>query len=98
MVENKNKIETIVADLWKNPTDKTWEKFASELKKDKKIKYYKTIYTTGKIKRFQDLKQSYAILYDTKYKVVTKVPLFMKRKEGLTGATIYLMGLSVLNG
>jgi len=89
----KNNIAKIAEQLWKDPNEKNWEAFTRALKKSQ-IKYYQTVYINDKIRRLRDLKQSYAELYDGKYRVVTKVPVYKKAsKGGIEGATIYLMGL-----
>ncbi len=87
------KFEEMVTALNNNPSKANWEKFAKELKKSN-IKYYRTVYINGKIKKIQDLKKSYAILYDAKYKIVTKVPVYKNVSKGeIEGALAYLMGL-----
>ncbi len=87
------KFDDMVTALNKNPTKATWEAFAKELKKSN-IKYYRTMYINGKIKKVQDLKKSYAVLYDAKYKIVTKVPVYKTTSKGeIEGALEYLMGL-----
>ena len=97
MAENK-KIISIVEKLWKEPVEKNWKIFASLLKKSG-IKYYRVNFQNeGKLNKVQDLAKSFVELYDAKYKLVTKVPIFMKDGKKLTGATIYLMGLQVVNG
>jgi len=91
------KFDNIVATLTKNPSKANWENFAKELKKSK-AKYYKTVYINGKIKKVQDLKKSYVILYDAKYKIITKVPVYKNTSKGeIEGALSYLMGLQNAN-
>jgi hypothetical protein len=93
MTTSKNGFDAAVSQLWKDPSEKNWVAFSKALK-DSKIRYYKTFYVNDKIKRLKDLKESYAVLYDGKYKVVTKVPVYKKAsKNSIEGAMIYLMGL-----
>lgn len=93
----KNKIDAIAAALWKAPSEKNWRAFASALKKSN-IKYYKIIFANeGKLNKMQDITKSVAELYDAKYKLVTKVPIFKNEGKRTRGATIYLIGLQVSN-
>lgn len=87
------KFEEAVAALNRDPTEANWEAFARALK-NSRIKYYRTIYINDKIHRLKDLKQSYVVLHDDKYRVITKVPVYKKSSNrSIEGATIYLMGL-----
>ncbi len=71
--------------------------FSESLKKSG-IKYYKIIFANGgKLNRMQDITKSVAKLYDSRYNLVTKVPLFVRNGKEIAGATIYLVGLSVCN-
>src|SRR5271155_3747807 len=97
MVESK-KITNIVEKLWKEPVEKNWKAFASSLKKSGIKNYRVNFQNEGKLNKVQDLAKSFVELYDAKYKLVAKVPVFMKNGKKLTGATIYLMGLQVVNG
>jgi hypothetical protein len=92
----KNGIQEISDELWENPEEKNWKLLSASLKKSG-IAYYRTVYNKGKLKNTQDLKKSYAELYDSKAKLVTKVPLFMKKGKEMRGATIYLKGLQINN-
>ncbi len=93
-----HKIADIAVKLWKEPSKRNWETFARALG-ESPITYYKIVFANeGKLNKMQDLTKSYAELYDAKHKVVTKVPIFMKNgKKIVRGATIYLIGLQVLN-
>lgn len=87
------KFEQIVADLNRNPSEENWKEFAKALK-NSGIKYYTTVYANDKINRLKDLKESYVVLRDGRYKVVTKVPVYKKNsKGGIEGALEHLMGL-----
>ncbi len=91
------KINGIVSQLWKEPNEKNWVSFSKALK-GSGIKYYKVIFANaGKLNKMQDLAKSYVELYDAKYRLVNKVPLFMKTGKKIDGATIYLKGLQVSN-
>ena len=78
--------------LWKNPNNANWKKLSSSLPKSG-IKYYKVFYEKGKLSKTEDLRDSYIELYDSKEKVVIKVPVYEKKAKGIRGATIYLVGL-----
>ncbi|MGI0141462.1 MAG: hypothetical protein ACREBF_02310 [Candidatus Micrarchaeales archaeon] len=90
-------IKQIAQMLWKNQGEANWEALAKSLKKGN-VKYYKVFFEKkSKLNKIEDLRKSYAELYDSKYKTVSKIPIFKKGKQGMEGATIYLKGLSVNN-
>ncbi|MGC8680414.1 MAG: hypothetical protein ACP5T6_03955, partial [Candidatus Micrarchaeia archaeon] len=60
--------------------------------KKSKAKYYKVVYTKS-LGSKEDLRKSYAELYDSKYKLIAKIPIFKEVKGGVEGATINLEGL-----
>ena len=93
----KNSIDTIGNELWKDPSDKNWQRLSDLLRRGS-IAYYKTVFGKGKLMNTQDLKNSYVELYDKKGALVTKVPIFKKNGKNLRGATIYLKGLLIKNG
>ncbi len=91
------KISDIADALWKEPSEKNWKSFAATLGKSS-VRYYKVIFANeGKLNKMQDLTKSFAELYDSKYKLVTKVPIFKKEGKKVRGSTIYLTGLQVSN-
>ncbi len=85
----------IVSVLEKEPSNANWNKFAKALRKSG-AKYYRIVYEHGSLKNSEDLRKSYAELYDSKKRLVAKVPIFMKGADGTEGATIYLKGLENL--
>lgn len=87
------KIMKIVEMLNNDPSEKNWELFEKELPKSG-IKYYRVVYTS--LKNKDDLRRSYAELFDAKGKLVGRVPIFKKGKK-IEGATIYLKGLLNIN-
>lgn len=95
-MSGEKKIEEIAAVLWKDPSEKNWELFAKSWRKSG-VKYYMARFEKGKLKRMQDLRQSYVQLYDAKFKPVTRIPIFMNKNKKIIGATIYLKGLLVAN-
>ncbi|MGC8710047.1 MAG: hypothetical protein ACP5RF_00315 [Candidatus Micrarchaeia archaeon] len=92
----KNDITGAAELLYKDPSEKNWDKFASMLKKAN-IKYYRVIYQKGSLKNVEDLTKSYAELYDARENPVVRIPIFKKGAKGVEGATIYLKGLLNLN-
>jgi hypothetical protein len=89
-----DKIIDLAGKLWREPSKKNWESFAKSVGKSP-VEYYKIVFANeGKLNRMQDLTKSFAELYDTKHKLVTKVPIFMKNGKKVDGATIYLVGLT----
>ena len=92
-MKKTSKFEDILAKLNKDPSIANWETFAKELKKGN-VRYYRPVYINDKIDRLKDLKDSYIVLHDAKYKVVGRVPVYKKLpKGGIEGALAYLAGL-----
>jgi hypothetical protein len=97
MVGKSDKIKKIAEGLWDEPSEKNWKAFSSALR-GSGISYYRVKFQNGgKLNRIQDLAKSFAELYDAKYKLVTKVPIFKKEGKSMRGATIYLIDLKVYN-
>ncbi|MEM3212309.1 MAG: hypothetical protein QW091_02350 [Candidatus Micrarchaeaceae archaeon] len=90
-----NKLLEAAAALNNNPSEANWKAFSSALKKSK-ARFYKITYERGAFKEAEDLKKSYAEIYDSKKKRIAKVPIFKKTKKAIEGATIYLKGLDNL--
>ena len=94
---SNSKIQGAAGALWKEQNEKNWKNLAGALK-NSSVMYYKVVFANeGKLNKMQDLTKSFANLYDAKYKLVAKVPIFMTTKNKVRGATIYLTGLQVLN-
>ena len=92
-MQKNSKFEKILAELNGNPSIANWEAFSKALKKSN-VKYYRPIYINDKINRLKDLKDSYVVLHDAKYKVVGRVPVYKKLPSGgIEGALAYLAGL-----
>ncbi len=91
-----SQFEKIVEELNKNPVRENWEKFQSLLPKSK-AKYYKTFYVDGKLRGVQDLTKSYVEIYDSSQKPIARIPIFVKDKKKIEGATYYLKGLLNVN-
>ncbi|MDE1846120.1 MAG: hypothetical protein KGH53_02475 [Candidatus Micrarchaeota archaeon] len=97
MKDSKQNFNEIAQRLWKDQSEDNWKELAASLKKDN-VKYYKVFFEKkSKLNKIEDLRKSYAQLYDSKYRSVAKVPIFKKGKNGMEGATIYLKGLMVNN-
>ena len=60
--------------LWKKQSKENWENFSSALKSST-AKYYKIVFEKGKINKEQDLRKSYAEIYDVKEKLLLKIKL-----------------------
>lgn len=83
--------------LFEEESEANWKKFAAALKRSD-ARYYKVVFEKGKLDNEEDLRSSYAELYDEREGLITKVPIFKKLdKNRIEGATIYLKGLVVLN-
>ncbi len=87
----------IAEDLRKDPSERNWKRFGSALKKSEVV-YYKIFFGRGKLNKTQDLRKSYAELYDKRRKAITQIPVFMREGKKIDGATIFLVGLLILNG
>ena len=94
-MKNEN-FREIAEKLWKDQSDKNWNEFAKSLKKGN-AKYYKVFFEKNKLKKVEDLKTSFAEIYDAKYRPLTRVPVFKGKGKNMEGATIYLKGLQVNN-
>jgi hypothetical protein len=87
----KNGDSTIVEELNANPDRNNWEKFRKYLLRSK-AKYYKVFYPK-KLKSKKELLYAYAVIYDSKYRQMFKIPVYMKEKGSVHGATIYFKEL-----
>lgn len=90
-------IANIADELREDPSEKNWKRLSSALKKSR-VSYYKVFFGKGKLSKTQDLRKSYVELYDKKKEMVAQIPIFMSRGREISGATIYLKGLMILNG
>ncbi|MCL4383328.1 MAG: hypothetical protein M1168_02365 [Candidatus Marsarchaeota archaeon] len=89
----KKNINNDIEELNKNPTIENWDKLQNIIK-IKKIKYYKIIYP-DELKGKNNLIKAYAILYDSYFKAVFKVPVISNNRGKIEGATIFLKGLTL---
>jgi len=89
--KNKTDLENEAKILWEDPSEENWNKFREILKRSKakyyRVKYEKSLGTT------EDLRKSYAEIFDSKYNIIAKVPIFKKVGSKIEGATINLEGL-----
>ncbi|MCL5433697.1 MAG: hypothetical protein M1538_01820 [Candidatus Marsarchaeota archaeon] len=90
-MSTNDELNKIAEELWKSPSEDNWSKFRETVKKSK-AKYYKVIYTKS-LGSKEDLRKSYAELYDSKFKFITKIPIFKEVNGKVEGATINLEGL-----
>jgi hypothetical protein len=91
----KNNLDNAINLLNSDPNENNWKAF-SNVRKKNDVKYYKIVYS-GKLHGISGLKTSYAELYNSRYKLIGKVPIMIKNGKEISGATIYLKGLSILN-
>ena len=83
--------------MFKEPSEKNWQAFAEALPKSG-LKYYRVVFQKDqKLKKAEDLTESYAELYDAKEKLVLKIPIFKKEGKKIEGATYYMKGLLTIN-
>ncbi|MEM3839293.1 MAG: hypothetical protein QXF01_01800 [Candidatus Micrarchaeaceae archaeon] len=86
----------VAAKLLEDPSEKNWKEFSSALKRSK-AKFYNIVFAKGKLSKKDDLREAFAEIYDSKERLLAKVPIFMKKGGGIEGTTIYLRGLLSLN-
>ncbi len=91
-IANNNALKDMADRLWKEPTTRNWEAFRKVLIKSN-AKYYRPIFANGKVRKLDDLKKSWVILYDRQRKIITKVPVYRRIPSGIEGALIYLRGM-----
>ncbi len=91
--KNINKTDIEIEELNKNPCIENWNKLQNIIKK-KKIKYYKIFYP-NELKGKNNLTKSYAVLYDSYFKVMFRVPIIIINKKKIEGAIIFLKDLSL---
>ncbi|MGI0141965.1 MAG: hypothetical protein ACREBF_04960 [Candidatus Micrarchaeales archaeon] len=96
MATNDSALKVVSEKLWKEQSEKNWADFAKALKKSS-AKRYRVVYEPGHLKTLQDLKKSYAELYDNKHKLIAKVPIFKMIGTKMRGTTIYLKDLLIIN-
>ncbi|MDE1846935.1 MAG: hypothetical protein KGH52_02645 [Candidatus Micrarchaeota archaeon] len=83
--------------LWKDQSDKNWGAFSGTIKKSN-ARYYRVFFEKeAKLKKTEDLRKSFAEIYDAKYRPIARVPIFKGKGKNIEGATIYLKGLQVNN-
>ena len=92
-IDKKNKIDEIVRVLNENPNITNWTKFSAELK-NSKAKHYKIFYPEG-LEGKNNLTKAYAVLYDSQFKVLFKIPIISINNKEINGATIYLKELTL---
>ena len=81
-----------VVDQLSSHQDKAhWEAFRKYLLKSK-AKYYK-VFFPKKIKSKQDMREAYAVIYDSKYVPMFRIPITMTVGGKMQGATIYFKEL-----
>ena len=86
-------VKEVMLELGKQPTEKNWKAFSLKLHRSS-IRYYRIIFTgKGGSSEGEDLKKSYAELYDAGHMRAGTVPLFVKEGGKIRGSTAYLKGL-----
>ncbi|MDE1833298.1 MAG: hypothetical protein KGH58_02665 [Candidatus Micrarchaeota archaeon] len=89
----KAKPDPLVLELGRNPTKENWARMGRKMKADKARMYY-IFYPSG-LKSKMNLKDAYAVIYDARAKPLYKVPILMKGKFGIEGATYLLKELEI---
>ncbi|MEM3227678.1 MAG: hypothetical protein QXK65_01885 [Candidatus Micrarchaeaceae archaeon] len=78
-------------DLYTNPNTVHWEVFRKLLLRSR-AKYYKVFYPK-KLKSKKELLDAYAVIYDSKYRQMFRIPIYVREKNDIRGATIYFKEL-----
>ncbi len=91
-MKSNDALEAMAEKLWKDPSEKNWEAFRKVML-NSQARYYRTTYVNGKIRNLNDLKKSYCELFDAKYNVIAKVPVYKKIPNSIEGALWYLRGI-----
>lgn len=90
-----DRVKAAARALWGEQGAENWEALRRALW-GSGVVYYKAVYG-AKLHKISDLKKAYILLYDGKFKEVTKIPIWEDAGGGITGATKYLIGLKVSN-
>ncbi len=88
-------IDNIVDSLWSVNDVRNWDRFRKKLGSSS-IRYYRVVFEHG-LRKADDMNKSYVELYDSKKKLVSKVPVAVRDGKNFEGALIYLKGLSNMN-
>ena len=91
--DNIATIKEIVENLNENPTEANWEALSKVMKKGG-AKYYRIFYPSGSGGK-SGRAQTYAVLYDAKYRSMFRVPIYDRSGKKLGGATEYLKELAL---
>ncbi len=91
IMAGKKGIDSAVANLNANPTKENWEAFRKLLLKSG-AKYYKVFYPK-KLESKKELEYAYAVIYNSRYRQMFRVPVFMRSGKSIEGATIYFKEL-----
>ncbi|MDE1857168.1 MAG: hypothetical protein KGH98_03755 [Candidatus Micrarchaeota archaeon] len=81
----------IVERLNASPTSANWAAFSRALKRSR-AKYYRAFYPK-RLKGKEDLTTAHISIYDSAYKEMYRIPVFVRDKGLFEGATIHLKGL-----
>ncbi|MCL4388049.1 hypothetical protein M1567_02765 [Candidatus Marsarchaeota archaeon] len=87
--------DSAIGALNSKPNAENW-KSALPLIKKSGAKYYRIFYDSG-LKDKDNLKNAYAVLYDSSYKRLFRVPVIEMHDGKIVGATKYLVGLKINN-
>ncbi len=93
---NNSEVVKAAERLWGGQSEENWRAMTKAISASD-LKYYRIVFERDRLDRLEDLRRSYAELYDAKERAVARVPIFKSRGGKIEGATINLVGLSVLN-
>ncbi len=86
-------IKDLAQKLNENPNIDNWGKFYFALK-DSSARYYKIIYP-NEITKKDNLIDAYAIIYNSGFKILFKIPIICINKKGIEGTTNFLKNLTL---
>jgi hypothetical protein len=87
--------EDVIDTLNKMPSKENW-KSALPVIKSSGAKYYRIFYEKG-LKDTDNLRKAYAVIYNTSYKRLFRIPVIELNGKKVEGATKYLVGLRINN-
>jgi len=93
-MKNNEEFIKIAEELKNKPIEENWKRIEKAIKNSNAY-YYKIRYV--KLNNSDDLRKSYAEIFDKNKKLIIKIPIFKKIKNKIEGGTIYLKDLYILN-
>ncbi len=94
MSVKKSKMDDAAKALFTDPTPEKWRSFEGAAKGI--AAHYRVRYMSGRIRSKEDLGKSFVEIYDSRKRLLAKVPLFERKGGMMRGGLIHLKGLTSL--